>query len=171
EFKKAQELLDRLEPQGAVIEEKTETKPPQAVVKDKKEAPLTSETENDIGKALAFTKNKESEKAISYYLKAIDAIPDNAGLHYNLAIEYLRTRQFHQATDELHKVIQLNSKDKDAYYNLGILYEIYLGDLERAKFCYNRYIEFAAGADDTNNVKLWIMEIDKKIKLEKERGF
>ncbi|MFH1577565.1 MAG: hypothetical protein ABIC18_00635, partial [Candidatus Omnitrophota bacterium] len=47
EFKKAQELLDRLEPQGAVIEEKTETKPPQAVVKDKKEAPLTSETEND----------------------------------------------------------------------------------------------------------------------------
>jgi tetratricopeptide (TPR) repeat protein len=95
----------------------------------------------------------------------------SANLHYNQAIEYLKTRQFTQAAKEFNQVIQLNPKDKDANYNLGVLYESYLGDKKRAKFYYTRYIKLAPRAADIADVKLWLCQIERELRLEKRKGF
>lgn len=85
--------------------------------------------------------------------KAIALEPKNANLHYNLAVEYLKTKQFKAAEQALKKVIQLNPKDKDAYYNLGVLYEIYLEDKRQALDYYCRYLKLAPQAEDAGKVK------------------
>jgi len=117
--------------------------------------------------ALGFARNGDSRRAIANYLKAINLAPKSAHLHYNLAIEYLKIKQFSLASEEFKRVIQLNPKDKDAYYNLGILYEGYLGDYKLARFYYTRYIKLAPRAADTGEVKTWIRQINKEMKLKR----
>jgi len=145
EFKKAQGLLD-----GLIKNQPAETEKVDYI--------------EFVKKALESAENGKSEEAITHYLKAIALSPNNANLHYNLAIEYLKTRQFAQGAEELNRVIQLNPKDSDAYYNLGVLYEDYLGDLKLAKFYYTQYLKFSPRAADADEVKKWLRQIDKKVK-------
>ena len=72
--------------------------------------------------AIAYAKDGESDKAISYYLKAIDLVPASSDLHYNLAIGYLKIHDYRRAEREFKRAISFNSDNKDAYYNLGVLY-------------------------------------------------
>lgn len=169
EFKEAQKLLDNL-PQDEILVEVPKSEPPDS--NKNKEDRKEEINFADYSKiALEFSKSGESEKAISYYLKAIEHLPDDADFHYNLAIEYLKLGMFDQAAEELQKVIQLNPKDKDAYYNLGVLYESYLIDLAQAKFYYTQYVKLAKGEADIDEVKARIRQIDKEIRLEKNKGF
>ena len=99
-------------------------------------------------------------EAVDYAQQLKEGNPD---FHYNLAIEYLKAEEFEQAAEELYKVIQLNPEDEDAYYNLGVLYENYLGDRKRAKFYYRQYLKLAPATQaDVNDVKEWIRQIDKR---------
>ena len=167
EFKKAQELLNYLQ------QEQISVKPgigelPVSSVKGKNSQEKEINYADYLKKALESSKTGDFETAISNYLKAIECYPNNADLHYNLAVEYLRTSQFDKAAKELSKVIQLNPEDKDAYYNLGVLHESYLGNWKLAKFYYSQYVKLAKREADVNEVKSWIRQIDKKIRLEKK---
>jgi tetratricopeptide (TPR) repeat protein len=89
---------------------------------------------------------------------------ENPDLHYNLAVEYLKTNQFAKAAEAFKRVIQLNPKDKDAYYNLGVLYESYLGDKKQAIAYYSKYIKLTSPNEDTSQLKAWIRQIKAEIK-------
>jgi len=172
EFKKAQELLDGIRPEELTIEEAAmEPEESSGSIKDKEAQAKELNYDELLRRALAYSKSRESQKAIWHYLRAISLKPDNADLHYNLAIEYLKTKQFNQAAEELQKVIQLNPKDKDAYYNLGLLYESYLRDLMQAKFYYTQYVKLAKGEADVDEVKVIIRQIDKQIRLEERSSY
>lgn len=90
---------------------------------------------------------------------------ENPDLHYNLAVEYLKTNQFMKASEAFKRVIQLNPKDKDAYYNLGVLHESYLGDKKQAIAYYTKYIKLTSRKEYTSQVKAWI----RQIKAERKR--
>ena len=168
EFKKAQELLEGLKHDQTLVVTEYEKEESSLIENEAKETGL-ADYDVYLESAMGFAKNGDSERAISYYLRAIALAADKSNLYYNLAIEYLKTKQFNQAAEELNKVIQLDPKDKDAFYNLGVLYENYLGDLERARLYYKRYIKLAPHAVDVKNVKSWIRRIDKEIKLERKK--
>ncbi len=87
-----------------------------------------------------------------------------ADLHYNQALAYLKTKKYREAADALIKVIQLNPKDKDAHYNLGVLYESYLNDKKKALYYYAQYIKYGKGKEDTGEVKQWILQLKKELK-------
>lgn len=95
---------------------------------------------------------------------AIELGPKDADIHYNLALLYLKTKQYQEAAACLQKVIQLNPKDKDAYYNLGVLYESYLGDKKKALDYYAQYIKYVSGKGDTPEVKQWMRQLKKEMK-------
>ena len=141
EFKKAQALL-----QDASLENPLPVK----------EAP----------KAIVPETNKEgdADEALSFYLKAIELAPGDIDLHYNLALLYLKTKQYKEAAARLEKVIQLNPKDKDAYYNLGVLYESYLGDKKKALDYYAQYIKYGSANTDALEVKQWMRQLKKELK-------
>ena len=184
EFKKAQQLLDSLqEPQGVV---KKQVQKPEVIKTDKADKLLQDRQEKvpvvvknspqQVSRgvdyyaqmALDFAKKGYCQKAISNYLEATRISPNNVHLRYNLAMEYLKTKQFNQALQELNKVIQLNPKDKDAYYNLGVLYESYLRDFYQARFCYAKYLKLARGAADFKEIKERIRKLDEEIKLRRD---
>lgn len=156
EFKKAQQLLGSAEPKDTRRVSKQDT--------DKVQSVSSGEVRSPAVKAWEAGRKGKSEEAILYYLEAIVLKPQNTSLHYNLAIEYLRTSQFKKASEAFKRVIQLNPKDKDAYYNLGVLYDVYLDDKEGALGFYNQYVKLADKTEDISLVKAWIRQIQKEMK-------
>ncbi len=99
------------------------------------------------------------EKAMSYYLDQIKKETSNPDYYFNLAIDYLNKGQFVLAEESFKLVINLNPLDKDACYNLGILYDNYLGNKEKAQKYYQQYLNIEPDAPDAPLVKNWIKAI------------
>lgn len=88
---------------------------------------------------------------------------NKANFHYDQALKFIENEEYEQAASVLEKVIQLNPQDKDAYYNLGILYEKYLNDKKQARKCYRKYLRLAPQGEDTAQIKQWIEQINKEL--------
>lgn len=157
-FKKAQDLLSGLSPDKPfpVPGERTEGLAPPAQAAAQPKSDL-------MEKAYAASLSGSSQEALALYLEAIQLSPESANLHYNAAIEYLKTNQFKKAAQFFQKVIQLNPQDTNAYYNLGVLYESYLQDKRQALDYYSHYLK-AASPGDTQEVKTWISQIKKELR-------
>ena len=64
--------------------------------------------------------NKEYDKAISFYLKAIELKPDYAEAYYNLGLAYKNQGNLTKAIESYKKAIEVDPDHADAYINLGI---------------------------------------------------
>ena len=143
EFKKAQRLLEKPSLQRKSYPKKR---------KNFKKGKLIVE------KAQQLAQEGRCQEAIKFYLKALEYFPDNLSINYNLAVQYLKSGQWKKAEERLKYVVKLNPQDKDAYYNLGILYEKFLGDKEKAVKCYEKFIEFSS-PQEAVAVRRWLREI------------
>ncbi len=116
-----------------------------------------SERSPDRGKAAS--EKKQVEKAMSYYLEEIKKETSNPDYYFNLGIDYLNKGQFVLAEQSFTLVVNLNPTDKEANYNLGVLYDNYLGNKEKARKYYQQYLNLASDAPDATLVKDWIKAI------------
>ncbi len=107
-------------------------------------------------KGKAESQKKQVEKALSYYLEEIKKETSSPDYYFNLGLEYLNKGQFVQAEEAFKLAVNLNPLDKDACYNLGILYENYLGNNQKAKKYYQQYLNIAPEAPDAAQVSGWI---------------
>jgi tetratricopeptide (TPR) repeat protein len=112
--------------------------------------------------AQSAASNDNTKLAIQIYLEALSLFPEHPAIHYNLALQYLKQENYWDAARELVWVIRLNPYDKEAYYNLGILYEIFLGNDDLALTYYRKYLELAPLANDRAVVSGWIETLEKK---------
>ncbi|MCK9595295.1 MAG: tetratricopeptide repeat protein [Candidatus Omnitrophica bacterium] len=96
-------------------------------------------------------------------IKPLSARSKKANDLYNRGVEAIQRREYNQAEASLKESIRLNPKDKDAYYNLGVLYENYFVDKRSALACYQRYVRLAPRAENVRDVRSWIDEIKKGI--------
>jgi tetratricopeptide (TPR) repeat protein len=142
ELKKAQDLLGGLPARTAPLAPASLTA---------EEAPLSS-----ARRAWLLSQKGQSKDAIVLYLRAIEIEPQNSDLYYNLAIEYLKTKQFSQAVGMFLKSLSLNPNQPDACYNLGVIYEERLKDNKKAIEYYQKYLKCAPVAEDINEVKSWV---------------
>lgn len=120
--------------------------------------------EKNPGGEKAAVEKKQVEKAMSYYLEEIKKETSNPDYYYNLGLDYLKKGQFVQAEESFKLVVNLNPLDKDASYNLGVLYENYLGDKEKALKYYQQYLNIAPDSPDAAQVKGWIKAIKEESK-------
>lgn len=78
-------------------------------------------------------------------------------IYYNLGVAALEKGDFIQAEAAFRRVVELDPGDKDACYNLGVLYEKFLDDKTRAVKYYLRYVNLAGTeSPDAGRVKGWI---------------
>src|SRR3989338_8877779 len=119
EFKKAQELLkaapakSKPAPQTSVTSV-TEQYPEPPL---KKPIPKPAKTERKKAQPeLNIPRNMTPEEAIALYLRASELLPRTANLHYNLAIAYLKAKQYPRAAEAFKKAIRINPKDKGFSY-------------------------------------------------------
>ena len=61
-----------------------------------------------------YFKNGDRDKAIAYYEKALEILPETAKSRYNLAVAYTETGQFGRATDHLNWLLENNPDDMHA---------------------------------------------------------
>jgi tetratricopeptide (TPR) repeat protein len=113
-----------------------------------------------------YMKDPGTEQKVSAAVKKPAAKPLGARFKkandlYNQGIDAIQRQQYNQAESSLKESIRFNPKDKDAYYNLGVLYENYFADKKNALDCYQRYVRLAPQAENVKEVRAWIEDIRK----------
>ncbi|HTY45718.1 MAG TPA: tetratricopeptide repeat protein [Patescibacteria group bacterium] len=126
--------------------------------------------QKDIEEYKRKVKNTEAErdKAISEMARALkqreDLIRDSALLHYNLGAIFFKQRDYKKAIDEFKRSAELNPLLADAYYNLAIICDDYLADINAAIIYYKKYLELTPNAKDANQVTEKMMQAQLKKK-------
>jgi tetratricopeptide (TPR) repeat protein len=77
-----------------------------------------------------------------------------------LGVTYRQQGQFEKARDAYDKAIALDANYAAAILNLGILYDLYLGDAKRALELYDRYLALSPGGDAA--VTKWVAELKNR---------
>jgi tetratricopeptide (TPR) repeat protein len=118
----------------------------------------TVRLKNEIEELKRRIKNTEADrdKALTDLAKVAKQreilIRDSAILHYNLGAIFFKGRDYVRAAEEFKKSLELNPLLAEAYYNLGIIYDDYLGDGAAAILHYKKYLELSPKAVDADRV-------------------
>jgi len=75
---------------------------------------------------------------------------------YNLGVVYAQAERYDEAIEAYQQSLELDPKNADAYYNLGLLYERIEAQPEKAAWHYRKYLELNPTAQDREEVERWI---------------
>ncbi|MCC6442009.1 MAG: tetratricopeptide repeat protein [Armatimonadetes bacterium] len=93
--------------------------------------------------AEAEAPNPSLEGLIADFRSRLPDAPQNADLHYNLALAYSRQGSLGLAIEEMKIVIRLSPDFAEAFYQLGLLYR-QSGGREEARAAFRQAIEIEA---------------------------
>lgn len=110
------------------------------------------------------TAQDERDKALFDLARALkqkeSLLRDSSLLHFTMGNEFFKQRDYKRAVDEFKRSIEFNPLLADAYYNLAIIYDDYLGDNVLALRFYRRYLELSPNAPDRKKVIEKIAQAD-----------
>ncbi|MCK4710661.1 MAG: tetratricopeptide repeat protein [Gammaproteobacteria bacterium] len=116
-------------------------------------------------KGIIYVKQKKQDKAEKYFLKALDRNENLVQVRNHLAVIYRKQGKFSQAKDMLDAAIATDPYYANAYYNLGILYELYLQIPEKALENYQLYLDLKKQGD--KRVAQWVSLLQRQLKAKK----
>jgi len=90
---------------------------------------------------------------------------ENADMHYNLGTIFLHNKKFKEAIQEYEAVLELRPSDPPTHYNLGVLYDDYLKNREKALYHYQRYLSVNPKAMDAKKVESFILSLELEQKV------
>lgn len=77
---------------------------------------------------------------------------ERAIYRYNLGVAYAKAKLYDEAIDAYEKSLSYNPDNAEAYYNLGVLYNEYKYDADKARESFNKYLELKPDAEDKEEV-------------------
>jgi tetratricopeptide (TPR) repeat protein len=104
---------------------------------------------------------EQHEEARLAFKQAIAANPRNCYAYNELGVLSRRYGDFSGAEEQYRTCIELVPEFKDAYLNLGILYELYLGKLPEALEYYRTYQSMLDEPD--RRVQGWVMDLERRL--------
>ena len=104
----------------------------------------------------------QADLAEQAFQQAIARNPDDAVAHNHLGILQRRQGRFEDALLEYQRAIEIDSKYARAHLNLGILFDLYLQDLEKALQQYRKYLDLTS--EENAQVAGWIVDIERRLK-------
>ena len=111
---------------------------------------------------LAYFKLQQLDLAEQAFKQAVSRDNRDAVAHNHLGVLQRQKGRFESARDHYQRAIKINSDYASAHLNLGILFDIYLQDLELALQQYQKYQALVSQEDTT--VKGWIVDIQRRLK-------
>lgn len=81
-----------------------------------------------------------------------DLEKERAVFHYNLGVAYSQAKLYDEAIEAYEKSLSYNPDNAEACYNLGLLYNDYKYDADKAKDNFAKYLELTPGAEDKEDV-------------------
>jgi tetratricopeptide (TPR) repeat protein len=109
---------------------------------------------------VALAQEQRWEEAASAFETSLAARPGEAPVQFDLAVAYRHLGRYAAARDSYLQAAALDPGDLDILYNLGILYELYLNQPERALEAYARYV--AGGGPEAGRVRPWIDALERR---------
>ncbi len=79
------------------------------------------------------------KEAITFFKKVLDSSHYAFFAYYNLGYIYVQLREYKKAADCFEKSLHFR-ENKDAYYNLAMIYLYHLKDFEKAQNYYRKYL-------------------------------
>ena len=110
--------------------------------------------------SLLYFKQDKYQHALNSIKKGLLIEPKQCSMLNLQGKIYTAQGKFFRAESAFKSCIESDDSYLNAYLNLGILYELYLGKLEDASFLYKAYLEEGG---ENENVSNWIQSIDKKM--------
>lgn len=101
------------------------------------------------------------EAARHAYENAVKANPGSCEAHNQLGVLDRQAGQFSTAEAHYLACLERLPDFEDAYLNLGILYELYLGRLDDALAVYRQYQAVAVQPDE--RVKGWVIDLERRL--------
>lgn len=108
-----------------------------------------------------YAARDQDEEARMAFESAIQANPWNCTAHNELGVLSRQNGDFESAERHYLMCIERVPSFKDAYLNLGILYELYLGKLTEALDSYRTYQSLLSEPD--RRVKGWVMDLERRL--------
>jgi Tfp pilus assembly protein PilF len=115
--------------------------------------------------ALVYVQTKRPAADVdTQFKKAVEVNPANVSACNQYGI-WLRTQgRFKDAEAVYFKALQANAAYADTHLNLGILYDLYLGNPAQALTHYEKYLALKGEAADTGRVKSWVADLQRRSK-------
>jgi Flp pilus assembly protein TadD len=107
-------------------------------------------------------------QALASLKEAIRLNPDRAAYYNELGVISRREGKFDDARRYYAKALDLDPNYAYAHLNIGILYDLYLQDTEKAMQHYRRYQELAPG--ETGTVTKWIADLQQRDRARQAKG-
>ncbi|MCG6891482.1 MAG: tetratricopeptide repeat protein [Gammaproteobacteria bacterium] len=111
---------------------------------------------------LAYFQLQQSELAEQAFGQAIARNPEDAVAYNHLGILQRRKGLFQEALVQYQRAIEIDSEYARAHFNLGILFDLYLQDLEKALQQYRKYLDLTS--EENAQVAGWIVDIERRLK-------
>jgi len=125
-----------------------------------REAPDKPRLFTNLG--LAYFSLQQAELAEQAFQQAVTRNPNDAVAYNHLGILQRHNGRFQEALVQYQRAIEIDDSYAPAYLNLGILFDLYLQDLEKALQQYQKYQVLSS--EDNPQVGGWIVDIKRRLK-------
>lgn len=102
-----------------------------------------------------------TEEALEHYRQAFDLDPHNAMTANNLALLLREQGHFKEAVSMLREGLEHSPETAELHYNLAVISELYLLDLDTALRHYRRYRDL--GDAEGKQVAGWIADLERRV--------
>ena len=116
-----------------------------------------------VNLAIIYDRQNRTDEALWLLNQAIATDPASVYALNRLGLIKRRQGQFAEAETAWLKATQADPQYAYAWYNLGVLYDLYLQDLPSALDHYKRYQQLSDAADQDLMVNRWITDLERRI--------
>lgn len=114
--------------------------------------------------ALVYAQTQRPAEAESQFKQAIQVNPANMPARNQYGIWLRMQGRFKDAETVYVQALQANPEFADTHLNLGILYDLYLGNSAQALDHYQKYLALKGESADTARVKSWVADLQRRNK-------
>lgn len=115
---------------------------------------------------IVYANTKREKLAEQTFKQAIEVNPKLPQLHDQLGYFYRQNGRFQEAREAYTRAIEIAPDYANAYYNLGVLNDLYLMDNEAALKAYTKYMEIAK-PERTDPIIKWIADLSTRVRTAK----
>ncbi|WP_179105607.1 tetratricopeptide repeat protein [Vreelandella utahensis] len=112
-------------------------------------------------RAMVARHQERPKQAVRALEALLDQSPEHAAAANDLALLYRQQGRIDPAAALLRQALEVNPEHPQLHYNLAVLSELYLLDLEQALAHYRRYQSLTEVEDE--EVALWIRDLERRV--------
>ena len=102
---------------------------------------------------------EDHEGAVAFYQQCIERFPDFAPAYTNLGNAWYGKGDYSKALEAYQAGVVNTPDNPKLYRNIGVIYQMHLGDKEQARQAYLKYLEL--GGEDRTTVERYLQELDR----------